>query len=53
MTQCPECEANLLLNDMIAGEIFSCPDCGVELEVSTAQPFAVALAPKEQEDWGE
>lgn len=53
MTQCPECDAELELNDMIAGEIFACPDCGVELEVSSAQPFAVALAPKEKEDWGE
>jgi alpha-aminoadipate carrier protein LysW len=38
---------------MIEGEIFSCPDCGSELEVTSAQPFTVAPAPREQEDWGE
>ena len=53
MTQCPQCEAVLQKADMIEGEIFSCPECGVELEVTTVEPFAVALAPKEAEDWGE
>ena len=53
MTQCPQCDAVVQRADMIEGEIFSCPECGVELEVTTAEPFAVALAPKEAEDWGE
>jgi alpha-aminoadipate/glutamate carrier protein LysW len=50
---CPECEANLSLNNVIEGEIVVCPDCGVDLEVITVQPVALALAPQEAEDWGE
>ena len=53
MTNCPECEGVLQKNNMIEGEIFSCPECGTELEVTGAEPFAVAAAPKEEEDWGE
>ena len=53
MTQCPECDAGVQLKDMIEGEIFTCPECGTELEVTATQPFTVAQAPKEEEDWGE
>lgn len=53
MTNCPECDAKLQLNDMIEAELFSCPDCGVELEVASTEPFRVNQAPKEAEDWGE
>ena len=53
MTQCPECDAGLQLKEMIEGEVFSCPDCGTELEVTSAAPFTVAAAPREEEDWGE
>jgi len=53
MTECPECAADLKPKDLIEGEIFSCPDCGTELEVTTVQPFEVSKAPKEEEDWGE
>jgi alpha-aminoadipate carrier protein LysW len=50
---CPECEASLSLSNVIEGEIVVCPDCGVDLEVITVQPVALALAPQEAEDWGE
>jgi len=53
VTQCPECDAGVQLKDMIEGEIFTCPECGTELEVTATQPFTVAQAPKEEEDWGE
>jgi len=53
VTACPECDAALQAKDMIEGEIFACPDCGSELEVTSALPFLVAQAPKEAEDWGE
>ncbi len=53
MTQCPECDANVENPTMIVGEVFPCPDCGTELEVSGLEPFAVVLAPQEAEDWGE
>jgi alpha-aminoadipate/glutamate carrier protein LysW len=51
---CPECEANLLLANVMQGEIVVCPDCGVDLEVLALQPaVSLALAPQEAEDWGE
>ena len=53
MTECPECDVVLQRNGMIEGEIFSCPECGTELEVAATEPFGVAVAPREEEDWGE
>ncbi len=51
---CPECEASVgLASDVEKGEIVQCGDCGVELEVTDVQPVTLALAPKEEEDWGE
>jgi alpha-aminoadipate/glutamate carrier protein LysW len=51
---CPECEGSLLLNDVVSGEIVVCPDCGVDLEVTSVTPaLALSLAPQEAEDWGE
>jgi alpha-aminoadipate carrier protein LysW len=34
-------------------EITQCPDCGTDLEVVSIDPLEVALAPEEEEDWGE
>ncbi|MGI0054353.1 MAG: lysine biosynthesis protein LysW [Thermoplasmata archaeon] len=53
MTNCPECDASVECGAMIAGEVFSCRDCGTELEVRATTPIAVERAPKEAEDWGE
>ncbi|HZY71033.1 MAG TPA: lysine biosynthesis protein LysW [Thermoplasmata archaeon] len=53
MTECPQCEATVQLFDRIQGEVFACPDCGTELEVTATDPFAVQPAPVEAEDWGE
>ena len=50
---CPECDADITLKDPMKGEIVSCPDCGVELEVVELAPLTLALAPEEEEDWGE
>lgn len=53
-TTCPECEATISLNtDTVEGEIVTCPDCGVELEVVSVNPPELALAPEVGEDWGE
>ena len=52
-TLCPECEGSLSLSAVEQGEIVVCPDCGVDLEVTATAPLALALAPKEAEDWGE
>lgn len=51
---CPECAAEITLDAGVeAGEIIVCPDCGVDLEILSLQPVEVALAPMEEEDWGE
>jgi len=54
MAECPECGAALVLEDNVeAGEIIVCPDCGVELEVISVNPIVVEPAPEVEEDWGE
>lgn len=51
---CPECEATITLgDDVIEGEIITCPDCAVELEVVSVSPPTLGLAPEVGEDWGE
>jgi len=51
---CPECSAETMLEtSTVTGEIIICPDCGVDLEVTSLHPAIVQLAPMEQEDWGE
>ncbi|TMD58440.1 MAG: lysine biosynthesis protein LysW [Chloroflexi bacterium] len=53
-SSCPECGANVGVgNKPMAGEIVQCPDCGTELEVKNLQPLELAVAPAEEEDWGE
>ena len=39
--------------DLEEGEILLCESCGVELEVISGDPLELALAPEEEEDWGE
>ena len=52
--ECPECAARLeLADDVEEGEIVTCPDCGVELEVTGQSPIVLELAPEVEEDWGE
>ena len=50
---CPECDAELELDDVMEGEIVVCSDCGVDLEVVSLEPLTLQLAPMEEEDWGE
>ena len=50
---CPECEGAVAVSDVERGEIVQCPDCGAELEVVSVEPVTLALAPEEEEDWGE
>lgn len=51
---CVECDGEVELEDgVIVGEIVECPDCGVELEVTSVSPLTIELAPEVEEDWGE
>jgi alpha-aminoadipate carrier protein LysW len=51
--QCPECLAEVTLTDVMQNEITQCPGCGVELEIAALSPLTLAVAPQEEEDWGE
>lgn len=52
--ECVECGAQVqIAADAMQGEILTCGDCGVELEVTSLNPLTVELAPMEMEDWGE
>lgn len=54
MAECPECGAEISEDETYEeGEIIDCEDCGVELEVISDDPLELALAPEEEEDWGE
>lgn len=53
MANCPECEAEVSVQDLMVGEIVFCPDCNAELEVRNVEQPEVALAPQVEEDWGE
>jgi alpha-aminoadipate carrier protein LysW len=43
MTRCPECESDLDLDgyDLDLGETINCPECSVELRVTSVEPIAV------------
>lgn len=53
MSYCPECEAVIDEEFEDIGEIFTCPECGVELEVISLDPveFDLALIDDEDEDF--
>jgi alpha-aminoadipate carrier protein LysW len=51
---CPECAAAVPMGAKpVVGEVVSCPECGVELEIVSLSPPKVELAPEVEEDWGE
>ncbi|MCP8304725.1 MAG: lysine biosynthesis protein LysW [archaeon] len=55
-TKCLECDGDIELpEDVIEGEIVTCPDCGLDYEVSEVTPKGVYLKKAEEigEDWGE
>jgi alpha-aminoadipate carrier protein LysW len=39
--------------DSYPGEIVSCSNCSMELEILSMTPVELAIAPKPEEDWGE
>jgi alpha-aminoadipate carrier protein LysW len=53
MTRCFECSANIELpEDALDGEIFTCPDCGMSLEL-TNNGGKFRMAESIREDFGE
>ena len=52
--ECPDCAAQVpLADDVMAGEIVQCPECGRDLETVAGSPWSLVAAPVEEEDWGE
>jgi alpha-aminoadipate carrier protein LysW len=45
--------ADVTLTKVMQNEITQCPGCGAELEIVSLEPLTLALAPQEEEDWGE
>jgi len=55
-TKCKECEGDIsIADDVVIGEIISCPDCGTDFEVFEVKEKTVSLKQAETvgEDWGE
>ena len=52
MAHCPECEAVVEIDtdDVEEGELVSCPECGVDLEVVNTNPIELDLAEEEDEE---
>ena len=50
MSYCPECEAVIENEVEEVGEVISCPECGVDLEVISLDPVEFDLAPVDDEE---
>jgi alpha-aminoadipate/glutamate carrier protein LysW len=50
VSYCPECEAVIDEEFEDVGELLTCPECGVELEVISIDPIEFDLAPIDDED---
>ncbi len=53
--KCPDCDASVSVpSDAVDGEIVTCPDCGLDLEVTQKEgPLTLKPVVAEKEDWGE
>ena len=51
MLYCPECETSLDVeeDEVDEGEVISCPECGMDFEVTTVNP--VELKPVEEDEF--
>lgn len=49
MAHCPECESlvEIEVDDVEEGQIVTCPECGVDLEVVNTNPIELDLAEDE------
>ncbi len=52
MPHCPECEALVDVDEdeVEEGEVVSCPECGVDLEVISTNPLELNLLEDEEEE---
>jgi len=47
---CPECDAEIAEEFEDVGELLTCPECGVDLEVISLDPVEFDLAPVDDDD---
>lgn len=50
MGYCPECDAEIPEEFEDIGEIITCPECGIDLEVISLDPVEFDLAPVDDEE---
>jgi alpha-aminoadipate carrier protein LysW len=50
VSYCPECEAEIDGEFDEVGDLVSCPECGVDLEVTSLDPIEFDLAPIADDD---
>jgi len=53
--ECPACYYEFNVDDdVIVGEVITCPDCGTDLEVlEVSKEVKTQIAESPEEDWGE
>ncbi len=51
MPHCPECDAlvDVEQDEVEEGQLLSCPECGVDLEIVSTNPLEVELVEEEEE----
>ena len=52
-TRCPNCDSIIKLTKPREGAVITCPGCGVELEIISADPFVVDFTEDWQNEWEE
>jgi lysine biosynthesis protein LysW len=52
-TRCPNCDTAIKIEKPREGAVITCPGCGVELEVITADPLEVDFTDDWQNEWEE
>lgn len=52
--QCPECEHDIPVDpDWQEEDTFTCPNCSIELQVTSVEPLWIDFAPEEDDNWDE
>lgn len=51
---CPDCQAKITIETTaVTGEVISCSDCSIDLEITNIKPVTLVHAAAVQEDWGQ
>lgn len=50
MASCVECEAEFDIDEAEVGEIVSCPECGLDMEVISLRPLELEAVTEEEEE---